>query len=125
MTKNRTSILLIIGLLLLFTLACQTGEVLTPAEATARAHEARSVKINNPALIGSKGSERAPTDKGPQPGDTVELIGKGYMISLFQEAGSNRISAQQERGTQVTVKDSSVIDGEIWYLIDAPTGLGW
>ncbi len=125
MTRNRTLLLLLIGLLLLFTLACQTGEVLTPAEATARAREARSVKISNPLLEGGNGGEKAPTDKGPQPGDTVELIGKGYMINLYQEAGSNRINAQQERGTKVTIKDSLVLDGDIWYLIDAPTGLGW
>lgn len=123
--KSRHILLFLIGSLLLVSLACQTGEVLTPAEATARAVEARSVKlkaIGTPSFGDSKTNEEK---QGPQPGDTVELVGKGFMISLYQEAGATRIIAQQERGTQVVYKDKQEVNGETWYFIDAPTGLGW
>ncbi|RME84445.1 MAG: hypothetical protein D6775_05535 [Caldilineae bacterium] len=124
--KSRTTILFLLGVLLLATLACQTGEVLTPAEATARAKEARSVRlVNTPALGGGGQSSSQETEAEVKPGDTGVLVGRGYMISLYQEAGATRIIAQQERGVEVTVKDVTQVDGETWYLIDAPTGLGW
>lgn len=121
--KSRHILILLIGSLLLVSLACQTGEILTPAEATARAVEVRSVKIRTiKSATGTKTKEEL---KGPQPGDTVELTGKGFMISLYQEPGATRIIAQQERGTNVVLKDRQDVNDETWYLIDAPTGLGW
>ncbi|NOZ49743.1 MAG: hypothetical protein GXP37_06795 [Chloroflexi bacterium] len=121
--KARTTLILIIGLLLLLSLACQTGEVLTPAEATARAREARSVKLGATPTKNVSGTVAPIT--GPQIGDSGELIGKGFMVNLYQQAGATRIIAQQERGTTVTFKDKQEVNGEMWYLIDAPTGLGW
>lgn len=121
--KARTTLILIIGLLLLLSLACQTGEVLTPAEATARAREARSVKIGATPTKNVSGTVAPIT--GPQIGDSGELIGKGFMVNLYQKAGATRIIAQQERGTTVTFKDKQEVNGKLWYLIDAPTGLGW
>ena len=58
------------------------------------------------------------------PGDTVYLTGVGFLVNLLSEPGG-RIIAGQERGTEVTIVDFASVDGETWYLIDAPTGQGW
>ena len=58
-------------------------------------------------------------------GDEVYLTGAGFLIELLREPGGF-MRAGQERGTKVTVLDSTVhTDGLTWYLIDAPTGEGW
>jgi len=62
---------------------------------------------------------------GPQVGDTVYLTGVGYLINLADQPGSNRIAANQERGVAVTIQAITQFEGEIWYLVDAPTGEGW
>jgi hypothetical protein len=58
-------------------------------------------------------------------GETVLLQGVGFMISLYDDAGSRQIIAQQERGVEVVVLESTTVGAEIWYRIDAPTGEGW
>lgn len=73
------------------------------------------------ALLQAEGSEAA----GPQVGDTVYLVGIGYLINLADQPGSNRISANQERGVAVIIEAVTQFEGEIWYLVDAPTGEGW
>jgi len=62
---------------------------------------------------------------GPQVGDTVYLVGLGYLINLADQPGSNRIAANQERGVAVVVLAITQFEGEVWYLVDAPTGEGW
>jgi len=62
---------------------------------------------------------------GPQVGDTVYLIGLGYLINLSDQPGSNRIAANQERGVEVIIEAITQFEGEVWYLVDAPTGEGW
>ena len=58
-------------------------------------------------------------------GDMALLQGVGFMISLYDDAGSTKIIAQQERGVEVEILDSTTVGAEIWYQIDAPTGVGW
>ncbi|MBN2556868.1 MAG: hypothetical protein JXA97_13090 [Anaerolineales bacterium] len=62
---------------------------------------------------------------GPQVGDTVYLIGLGYLINLADQPGSNLIAANQERGAEVIIEAITQFEGEVWYLVDAPTGEGW
>lgn len=58
-------------------------------------------------------------------GDEVYLTGTNFLIELLREPGGF-MHAGQERGTKVTILDSTVhTDGLTWYLIDAPTGEGW
>jgi hypothetical protein len=193
--RERTALWAMIGLLILTSLACnQAGEILTPAEATARAEEAaqpvftsdeviagsnyqvgdeatligRSFLVNlidapggkisagqergtavmvlEVAMVGEvtwykieaptgegwvseealepvEGSEEA-TIEGPQPGDEVYLAGRSFLVNLLDAPGG-KIAAGQERGVAVTIVEVVQIDGEVWYQIDAPTGLGW
>jgi len=116
---------LIIGLLLLTSLACQTGEVLTVEEATKRATEARAVVVGTkPADSGSSATEQAAAGS-LQPGDQATLVSRSFMVNLYGEPGSVRLIAQQERGTVVEVNEVAQVDEDLWYLIKAPTGLGW
>jgi len=62
---------------------------------------------------------------GPAVGDSVYLTGLGYLINLADQPGSNLIAANQERGVEVIIQAVTQFEGEIWYLVDAPTGEGW
>ncbi len=115
-------IFLLFGLLLVTSAACVKGEVITPAEATARAKAARSVKVKKTATPGGKTESGA--DVIPN-GTKAVLVGKAYLINIYKEPGSTRIHVQQEKGVEVTVQDATTVDGETWYLIDAPAGQGW
>jgi len=113
---------LIASIILLAGVACQTGEVITPAEATARAVEARSVKTKKTATPGGKtegGADVIPS------GSKATLVGKAFLINIYKEAGSTRILTQQEKGVEVAVQDVQHIGDETWYLIKAPAGQGW
>ena len=59
------------------------------------------------------------------PGDTAILQGVGFMVSLFDGAGSRLMIAQQEKGVEVVVLEVGSVGAETWYKIDAPTGDGW
>jgi hypothetical protein len=72
-----------------------------------------------------EGEEEAPTPTGPQIGDTVTLVGTGYLITLVAEPGATRMQAVQERGVEVVITNIADYEGETWYMIDAPTGEGW
>lgn len=65
------------------------------------------------------------TASGPGEGDTVYLVSNGFLVNLLREPNGN-ILAVQERGVQVTIITVfETEDGDLWYLIDAPTGEGW
>jgi hypothetical protein len=114
--KARTAILLMIGLLILAGLACaQAGEVLPPAEATARARGAAE-----PASAGSSSVEGGAFEAG----NTATLVGRSFLVNLFDEP-DGKISAGQERGSAVTILEVSTVEDEIWYKVEAPTGEGW
>ncbi len=129
MNSQRTShihpklaLFLLISLVLLAAMACQKGEVITPAEATARAKETRSVRLRKTATPGGK------TETGANvipAGTKATLVGKTYLINIYREPNGKRIIAQQEKGMEVTILDVTQVDSKTWYLIDAPAGQGW
>ena len=121
--KPRIALPLIAGLLLLAGLACQTGEVLTPEEATARARESRSVQTGITSVPSA--NDTTPTPGGLTPGTAAELTDRSFMVNLYSEPGGTRIIAQQESGAEVTIEDTTTVDGNDWVLVTAPTGLGW
>jgi len=193
--KPPTALKWMLALLLLASLACQTGEILTPEEATARAQQAQGggarpapstaggaeFQVNETVeftgtefliplrkepssdvspfsfagrgdqatVLGSQQAEgevwylvksaagegwvpakflksTGPSAaEGPQPGETVYLTGKSFLINLVDEPGSKRIIANQERGAAVTILEVVEHEGQLWYRIDAPTGQGW
>ena len=114
--KARTAILLMIVLLVLASLACeQAGEVLTPAEATARA-------LENVQPVSSGGSS---VSGGVfEAGNTAKLVGRSFLVNLYDNP-EGKISAGQERGTIVTILEVLTVEDTIWYKIEAPTGDGW
>lgn len=116
--NGRTALLWLIGLLALAALACaQAGEILTPEEATARAAAPQSGG-------GSGDIESIETDAF-QPGDQATLVGRGFLINLYDAPGG-RISAGQERGATVEIITAAAdAEGDVWYQISAPTGEGW
>ena len=115
MKKRTVKFSLLLAFLALFSsiLACQqSGDIISDAEATARA-----MPTVTPTSIVAEDS--IPT------GSTVYLIGRSYLINLVETPGSLRMIAGQERGVSVEILDSTLHEDEIWYLIDAPTGTGW
>ncbi len=73
---------------------------------------------------GEEGSESGSTVSGPAVGDTAFLVSNGFLVNLLKEP-NGQIQAVQERGVEVTIQDVFETDGEVWYLISAPTGEGW
>lgn len=115
MKKETAKFSLVLVLLALFaaTLACkQSGDIVSPAEATQRALPTATAT----AFV---------SENSLKPGTTVYLIGKGYLINLVDAPGSLRMIAGQERGAEVSIIQSTTHEGEIWYLVSAPTGEGW
>jgi len=117
-------------------LACErAGEILTPAEATARAAEAtaRAREVNiaptatpRPTSEGGEQEQETPqAPEGPQVGDTAYLAGKGYLIRLVDKPGGMKMIAGQEKGVEIKIVNMTEYEGETWYLVDAPTGEGW
>ena len=114
--KGRRAVILMIGVLILASLACnQSGEVLTPAEATARAVEAAPV-----FTTGSSSVEGGMFEAG----DKAALTGRSFLVNLYDGPGG-KISAGQERGAEVTVLEVSTEAGGVWYKVKAPTGEAW
>ena len=192
--KKTFKIAMATSMLLLAGLACQTGEILTPEEATQRAEatenpggqvesvveaqfqagdEVRFVATNfliplaeepgDPLAVSHVGRGETGTVQGSevvdetlwyrvatgggegwvkaenvsravaegedggsvQVGDRVYLTAPGFLVNFYQEPGSNRIVAGQERGVLVEIKAIETVDGTNWYEIEAPTGTGW
>ncbi len=117
--KARTVLWLLAGLLILAGLACsQAGEILTPAEATARA---KAVEAQNQFTSDDSG---AASGGAFVVGDTATLIGRSFLVNLYDAPGG-RIAAGQERGTVIIILESTTYKNEPWYKIEAPTGEGW
>lgn len=83
--------------------------------------------VNQQYLQATEGGGEGETasDNGPQSGDTVYLTASGFLVNLYNEAGSSRIVANQESGAEVTVIGTESVEGETWYFVEAPTGEGW
>jgi hypothetical protein len=186
----RKKILLAGMALLLAGLACETGEILSPEEATQRANQAATqaiatgqvstqggIEIGEEVefdsaqflvpLVGEPGAtvaqghvsrdatavvlEKSELDDeiwylletdsgngwvpeslvrqigGPEfvDGDTVYLTGTGFLINIYELPGSNRFVANQERGVAVVIRGTTYFEGNLWYMVEAPTGTGW
>lgn len=117
----------------LSSLACaQAGEILTPAEATARASipTATPTARQDVSVATATPADASDTpDQGTKPifqeGQEVYLVGKGYLINLLDIAAGTRIVGSQERGAKVTVREVIDLNGQVWVRIQAPTGEGW
>jgi hypothetical protein len=117
-TSARRAVVLAIGLLVLASLACsQAGEILSPEEATAQAIEASKPKVVVTAdVVGG-------TDFAP--GDEIEFVGAGYLVPLKKNPGDRSAYSHAGRGDLGVVLSSQVVDGEVWYQVDGPSGKGW
>lgn len=58
-------------------------------------------------------------------GDEAYLIGRSFLINLYDGPGSTRFIAGQERGAKVTILEVDDVGGITWYRVNAPTGEGW
>lgn len=114
--KAGKTLVLMIGVLVLTSLACsQAGEILTPAEATARAIEVAPV-----FTTGSSSVEGGVFEAG----QTAVLTDRSFLVNMYDGPGG-KVSAGQERGAEVTVLEVSMEGDVIWYKIEAATGEGW
>ncbi|RMF32200.1 MAG: hypothetical protein D6759_08800, partial [Chloroflexi bacterium] len=114
--KLSTALMGVLALLLLASLACRTGEILTPEEATARAQQAQE-----------RGAESVPSTAGGaefQVNETVEFTGTEFLIPLRKEPGNVPPFSFAGRGDQATVLGSQEAEGEVWYLVKSAAGKG-
>jgi hypothetical protein len=117
-TSARRAVVLAIGLLVLASLACsQAGEILSPEEATARAIEAEKPDIVMTADVAG--------GVDFNPGDEIEFVGAGYLVPLKKNPGDRSAYSHAGRGDLGVVLGSQVVEGEVWYQVDGPSGEGW
>lgn len=116
--RKLTLILAVLGLLFIFSLACkQSGEIITPAEATQR-FEATQAADSGDVVTSVEGAEFAP-------GDQAILTSAGHLVGLFKEADGRTPFSYATRGDEVTVTSAVEIEGVVWYQIDSTAGDGW
>lgn len=114
--KGRKALVWMIGVLILASLACsQAGEILTPAEATARAVESAPVFTTGDSSVEGGMFEA---------GDKALLTDRSFLVNLYDTPGG-KVSAGQERGAEVTVLEVLTQADTVWYKIEAPTGAAW
>ena len=58
-------------------------------------------------------------------GETVYLVGTGFMVTLVDQAGGNRMIATEPRGGAVEIVDKKVVAGVAWYKVDGTSQPGW
>lgn len=112
----RKKILLAGVVLLLAGLACETGEILTPEEATQRAILAATQAI---------ATGQASVQTGLEIGEEVEFASEEFLVPLASEPGGTVASGHVSRDSTATVLDKAEYEGEIWYLLDTDSGNGW
>jgi hypothetical protein len=119
MDRNRFRLLLsVVSLLFILSLACrQSGDILTPAEATQRAEATLAAQTGDVIVI-AEGAVFAP-------GDKAVLTSEGHLVGLFSDPESKNAFTYATRGDEVTVTSSVDIDGVIWYKIESTAGNGW
>ncbi len=105
----------VLGVLFAATLACsQAGEILTPAEATARAMPTAAPTASG-EVVGTQFSI----------GDTVEFVSSGYLVPIYQKPGDRTAFSHAARGDTGTVIGSEMVGDVLWYHVDSVAGLGW
>ncbi len=116
--RNLFSLLFAISLIFLVSLACrQSGEIITPAEATQR-YEATQAADTGEIVSEVEGA-------GFPIGSTAELTSTGYLVGMFQQAGARTAFSYATRGDEVKIVGSLEVEGEIWYKIESGAGNGW
>lgn len=114
--KRSTGVIKLIALLLLISIACaQSGEILSPEEATIAAQEESSFQPSSGDTI---------ITSGPQIGDEATVTGRSLVVNLFSEPGG-RISAGEAKDSTVEIIDIAEFEGELWYKIDGAGAAGW
>ncbi len=117
--RKLTLILAVLSLLFIFSLACkQSGEIITPAEATQRYEATQTAAELGDVVTSVEGAEFAP-------GDRAVLTSAGHLVGLFKEADGKSPFSYATRGDEVTVTSAVEIEGVIWYQIDSTAGDGW
>ena len=116
--RKLTLILAVLSLLFIFSLACkQSGEIITPAEATQRWQATQDADLGD-VVTSVEGAEFAP-------GDQAVLTSPGHLVGLYKEADGRTPFSYATRGDEVTVTSAVEIEGVIWYQIDSTAGDGW
>ncbi len=112
----RTSILLLISILFIATMACkQAGEIVPDAEATQRAM---------PTVTPTQDIQEAEDAKFKE-GENVVFIGKGYLIPFYAKPGDTLVLSHAARNDSGVVLGVALFEGETWYEIDSVAGTGW
>ena len=118
--NTSVAIFLLLGLLLLAGLACdQAGDILTPAEATARAEEAKGP--TRPAPTPNAAAIAADF----QVGDTVEFTGSGHLVPMYRQPGDTVAFSYAGKGETATVLAFEEVEGDAWFEIKGGAGQGW
>lgn len=111
-TKSVLAVLAVMGLAML---ACETGQVLPPDQAT----EAAILTRQPVSTVGAaEGGEF-------QPGDTVEFAGVSFLIPLRSSPGDTTANSHVSRGDTGTILEIASIGDIIWYRVDSQGGEGW
>ncbi|MGA9531481.1 MAG: hypothetical protein WBR18_02085 [Anaerolineales bacterium] len=115
MTRHLTILVAASGLLL-SSLACETGQILTPEEATQAAVATGEARV---------GAAQQASNPDFEPGDLVTLTGQNFLIGLASEPGDTEMISHVSRGSQGTVKDARDVNGFAWYQVETEAGTGW
>lgn len=102
--------------LLLSGLACETGQILSPEEATQAAVATGEARV---------GAAQQASNPDFEPGDLVTLTGQNFLIGLAGEPGDTDMISHVSRGSQGTVKDARDVNGVAWYQVETEAGTGW
>ena len=112
----RTSILLLIGILFIATMACkQAGEIVPDAEATQRAM---------PTITPTQDIQEAEDAKFAE-GEKVVFVGKGYLIPFYANPGDTLVLSHAARNDPGVVLGVVLFEGATWYKVDSVAGVGW
>jgi hypothetical protein len=113
--KPLLSLWLILGILLAFTLACaQSGEIITEAEATARAM---------PTAAPTRAAMHV--DSAFEVGDEIELTSTGFLVPLYQNADDRTAFSHAARGDTGSILGAELVDDVLWYQVESGAGTGW
>jgi len=115
MRNYRAEAAFFLGALALTSLACGlSGQILTPEEATRQAEEEAAANVivyENPV-------------DGLQPGDKATVVGRSLLVNMYAAPGG-KISGGEQKGGEATVLEAALMEGEVWYKIEAPGGTWW
>jgi hypothetical protein len=116
--RNFAISLFVLIFLFLISIACQqSGEIISPAEATQRYESTQAAEAGDFVEI---------LEGATYPvGSAVELTEQGLLVALYKDPSDNNPFSFATRGDQVEVVGSMEYEGEIWYKVTSPAGDGW